>query len=878
MRDDQLIVALLRHMIQQTEPDTGLQRRFDLYKSTSQDRLAALAAKGYSEQFVRHLAWILEPKTEDERIERFVTDDQPKPDFMLSVLLRRDSRIMHRKSVDALFNYLQKTVCNMPSRPDHGASDRTAQNVDWSGGLMSSDPTATRRFCKSVEALAYHFRRLSPESLIPLARLASSFIEKLSCSSGNARAVLARQTRVFNCAIQACGGLSYSRPLLYSSFNWKAQTVLLSLSASLERPFLIEKESYRAIQRVVLSMRKVDRERQVAERSSPSWPSKLLARDGMEQQQTAEDTWSRAFRAGVMMQEAGYGKAEVDRVMDLLAGADTDGSPTVHTRTSAFKRQSAKPDHDEWSARILCTRNAQEAWAVFNKAEHQGIELNAAAYREMFRKLMAREVCPDSEHLPGEGRETFPVDDSRLTSWERIRRQPPTVEQLYDRMLSKGIRPEGTLLVDLIRAAPRRGDAERYLYDSTISSAARKQMIRAKRLDQASQIPHRVYEAYISYLCRLHPNRTENTRFNVASERLEMIRSAVALARNWPEERRQEDMSQRLAYRSILRALARPNIMMSNDAPGVDLHAVVRFFIYVTSLAKRRCGIDEEMFVALTLLIRKYTSFGLRGVQLHAQYLTWCRRTVKSTFWNLVAPGEELESGSRTAVGDEPSATNLLGLGRMVAPSTLHAYLRALAFLGCHDEMAAVLELVVDRASEEAVRLMLEAAGEAHGLHIVRSLCVFRAVAEPAVGAERVRVLRRSVEDLGRESALWSWPTDADVGHYIEGDHEGWTEVLREGVLRGLEESSAAAATTDATAAVDAVANAALAVVEVADASADKAAAVSTVFEPREVRRDAACRIVSGHGSWSWGADGPERRGRETDVVMGRGLLGGDVA
>ncbi|KAK5625230.1 hypothetical protein RRF57_000946 [Xylaria bambusicola] len=241
------------------------------------------------------------------------------------------------------------------------------------------------------------------------------------------------------------------------------------MSDGLRKPLIINKASYQAIRQVLIGLKKSGEERAVALRYTKSWPPYRQDFDGRDTKRSVEDDRSRSVKAGVLMQEAGYPADEFDRALDVLGGTN-EGSPTIQTRSLPPKQWTGKAGeqniYSRWAMSIRATRNSQEAWGAFNRfAEKSGLAPTLPVYTEMFVKLQAAPLDPESsgDLLPGDSRETFPVHDANYSQYELARLSPPTVSELYAEMTSRGIRPSGHGLHNLIINARSVEEGLRYL-------------------------------------------------------------------------------------------------------------------------------------------------------------------------------------------------------------------------------------------------------------------------------------------------------------------------------------------------------------------------------------------------------------------------------
>ncbi|KAJ8121382.1 hypothetical protein O1611_g10118 [Lasiodiplodia mahajangana] len=540
------------------------------------DVFNTLAGRGWSKGQLEHWVWIVSGEDGDARVERFVSTEDPKPLFLLFLLLRRDEAYREPKSLDLLIRYISKH-CIVPTPTSSKAQPKF--------------PTVSQ-FIILLRRLIHHARSLHPPFLVTITRLIADYIKSIPNDPHHTRrtTIYRDQCIVYNTALICLRRPSPHRPLAYMEFNWRAQ---------------------KAIREVLVGLKKSRAERIVVLRYAKSWPPYRQDFDGRDTKRTIEDDRSRSVQAGVLMKEAGYADDDYDRALDTLGGM-SEGSPTIQTRSLPPKQWTDENKelniYSYWAMRVRATRNAQEAWRVFNMfAEKTGLAPNVQVYNEMFIKLQAFPVDPDSSSdlLPGDSRETFPVHDANYSQYELARLSPPTVSELYTEMINRGIRPGGHGLHNLIIHAKSVEEGLRYLHDSGISSEVIESIAISRQPSHSTlgQIPLLCFSSYIKLLCRLHPNRRGSER--LFADELQPIHHAIMLVSMRLTPDRTEGVTFRPPWHSILRALARTHIAIKN-VPAVenDLEALALFL--KTFQSARKCiGVDADLFMLLCRVIQK---------------------------------------------------------------------------------------------------------------------------------------------------------------------------------------------------------------------------------------------------------------------------------
>ncbi|KAJ5749083.1 uncharacterized protein N7511_010779 [Penicillium nucicola] len=284
----------------------------------------------------------------------------------------------------------------------------------------------------------------------------------------------------------------------------------------------VSRQGYRAVVAVQLAHKKTAEERQSAELKAPSWPPWKEEKLGIDSQRGNDGMYSRAMQVLAQMKDAGYSHRLWEDISSILAGWDTDGSPTVQTR-AMMRRPKAFPDTQEynldhqevWVSRIRSTRTVREAWACFLSYQDRDLPPKAAIYAAMAEKLIYRRITIQngienmSHTLPGDGREVYSEPDSaRDIIYVPV--EPPTLDELINQMLSHGLRPSGRFLGLLLQSATSLQSGLQYLQCSSLTesqisilSTIRVNTLKYSALDlEAFQaVPDHVFASYIKLLC-----------------------------------------------------------------------------------------------------------------------------------------------------------------------------------------------------------------------------------------------------------------------------------------------------------------------------------------------------------------------------------------
>ncbi|KAL8681084.1 MAG: hypothetical protein Q9186_002796 [Xanthomendoza sp. 1 TL-2023] len=333
-------------------------------------------------------------------------------------------------------------------------------------------------------------------------------------------------------------------------YRQRAQFVLIRRMNTFKPPLMINREGYRSVALVQLAHRKTEDERKWASLKALSWPPWKEDKLGIDAHIGVEYGISRASNVLRQAAERGYGPSEWERAAEILAGWDTDTSPTIQTRSldipiptsssprgmsSVLDRTTKEPKLDlvgVWAARIKATRTFQEAWISFLACKDQGTPMSHQLYQVMIEKVVYDEKrkrggldvdavddlplrCKSHQPqipLPGDGKEVAEPSVSHnqvISSREPL----PTLENLLERMDRDGVRPNGRLLELLLTHARSFDEGVNILQASPLSTAVKSLMILGQEeegemipMSEAvlllKSLPEWLFAAYISFLCR----------------------------------------------------------------------------------------------------------------------------------------------------------------------------------------------------------------------------------------------------------------------------------------------------------------------------------------------------------------------------------------
>ncbi|KXG48902.1 uncharacterized protein PGRI_027720 [Penicillium griseofulvum] len=508
--------------------DIALQK---VCRNTSQDYLSS---RGYDAADVAAWAWIMKsPNPHEAMVRLFLLEtDRAKsgattptvPPFIPLYLLRQQNLDAHT------FRLLLIHSLHLMSGHAFSISEIPAVAAEHDPELSPEDfrPQIDSGTCMIlVVRLIRHARRVWPQSLLTIARAFARFLSAPRTDAAE-RSVLATQhddrvkTVKFNDCLWLLSIPANIAPYRSTSIQQQAQFELLRAMATHKPVLPVTRQGYRAVVAVQLAHKKTFEERQSAELKAPSWPPWKEEKLGIDSQRGNEGMFSRAMQVLSQMKDAGYSHRLWEDISSILAGWDTDRSPTVQTRTM-MRRPQSLPDrhgsksnhHEMWVARIRSTRTVREAWACFLSYQDHGLPPKGAIYAAMAEKLiyrrnaMERDFDQMSHVLPGDSREVHP-EPASARDIIYVPTEPPTVDEFLDQMHAQGLRPSGRFLGLLLQSATSLRSGLHYLQCSSLTGAqiealsivrTKPRKYRNLDLEAFHELPDLVFASFIKFLC-----------------------------------------------------------------------------------------------------------------------------------------------------------------------------------------------------------------------------------------------------------------------------------------------------------------------------------------------------------------------------------------
>lgn len=766
-------------------------------------RLTQFAYHGIREEDVNHWIWILEASDTDTKVERLVSTRRFKPIFVLMAILRSDEYMVKGATLVKLYDYIANTY--IAAGPQARTAMKELLDAKMHGKTLDSFTNMTPHHFKLViTRLVGHCLRTFPSSLPMVARLVVAYLGGLGDWKPKRKGQLpayAVHCSVFNNALTNFRRIPPSSSLANMPHNWKAIKIMLGYSAGLDKPYVISQDAYRAIRMVLLGLKKSRDERTTASRYAQSWPPYIKQLDGTDEAKPQEAYYSGVVKAGILKQSEGYPHDVVDYAIDRLGGALPGQSVAIQTRgppLGLIKNQNtAAKLFTYWAAKVRATRNAYEAWQIFQQPPMAGLKPDFQVYAEMFEKLFAIDVEEDSSSLPGDGKENHLPYLANLTELESERIRPCSPDELYQQMIATGQRPVQHLLSVLVSNAPTVRKAHMYLNDSPLDKNAVQNMTRDRNPERyhLAKIPLPIFEAYLTFLCsqqgRKRWNDSEKSEglHPAAVARYGHIHRAIRLVGMSLSTRRKRVPS---PWHVVMQALANQHVVLNPTASWAeDDVAGLKTMMGLYYACGKIHGPHPIPFDCLCRCILKVLRDKIpallaqqadRGAVLEntkmnrliiqARYLTnLAFDTVTSAFAELRKPVDQ-PSDERLAAS-APDA--LPPLYHELSASHIRTYLEVLAKFGAVDEAVRVVEWVLatsgdpDR-TDTGGKVFAKAADRGHKQWAMMSeaFVCFRAMVDGSRNldsADKQRIQARFAEIEAR-GGPWRWPSGEDVESY----------------------------------------------------------------------------------------------------------------
>ncbi|KAG6011051.1 hypothetical protein E4U21_000082 [Claviceps maximensis] len=731
----------------------------------------------HSRQALDYYIYVLRGRDDKQRCQRFLEKRFIVPQFVFNFLVRSSADFIDTETLLAMIDSCQLYFdaaerAKMRAKRQAGTRLQNHRRVqeDISGQRLEIDEA---NFDLIMRLLVAQCLRLEPRYVVLLAKKAAQHIERMSSRTNHPRKLHLRQCKAFNGCLDAFRPqprLQTVQQSIPNVYFWEAQRILLTMSAGLPKPLLISRTGFRAIRDVLSGLPKNFTEVHSSTRHAPGWPPYLQPGHGMDEQTDPEDNWSRTVSAGMLMQEAGYSKEQLDTAVDILQGMAMNGAPTIQQRIAIGKGRVI----GVWEASIRATRNAQEAWGRFVNPPKSGLNCGPHEYAAMFEKLMMREVEPDSGLLPGDKALNFSTQhEANLTEFERARLRPPSVSELYQDMKLAGVQPEGACLRILVANAGSLETAHQYLGDSLGNGEAiRNLMADEPHPRLLRNVPLSLFAAYIKACLRVEEqrgNRQLMRAVRLSEIRLRGVRSRW-MAFVWGiilKDLSQHHGALRISLTDQLGLISRVADTIETRA-GLQLSSFTQFNKCIRKALRRKASNLFDINAAgggqCNVTASTLGPHDSSKIETTTAVLQVVGSRMKSMFWALAKRERDVQRHLEPYPVAPLERMSLRG--DVVRSEHVYEYMLSLGYLGQFDEMGRLLDWLTQQwGQSDVVSALSELDEPPLYADFSETLCVFRMVAEPMLSNNTVMSLVQNIADSGLN---WTWPDDEAVKNYAE--------------------------------------------------------------------------------------------------------------
>ncbi|EFE30231.1 uncharacterized protein ARB_02910 [Trichophyton benhamiae CBS 112371] len=380
-------------------------------------------------------------------------------------------------------------------------------------------------------------RNVAPRALVNIAEMFTSSFAHLTSTKdldklGPKKA--RRVTELYNKFIQRLAGWCRVEPYHSAKLQQKAVFHVLREMETYNPPLPVNKASYQAITQILLASKMTKAERQWDSFKAVSWPPWKEDRLGIDAEKT-EGSKSKAMESMAHMQQAGYRFDEWDRAASVVAGWDTDGTPTIQKRTRLpdpswqFSEENQSPSEPlVWAARIRATRTLREAWACYVSSQQQNVRLTEQIIHEIVEKLIASERTRGqinrleqfgsqaSTFTPSDGGKEVHPEPTSPRDLIYVPSEPPSLPEFLQQTFSQDFPLPDKVLVLILRHTSSLKQGLDYINHSSLSKGQIYALFSPssqqgkERLEALSSIHDATFSAVIRFLCRCASHSTVN--------------------------------------------------------------------------------------------------------------------------------------------------------------------------------------------------------------------------------------------------------------------------------------------------------------------------------------------------------------------------------
>ncbi|KAL8788397.1 MAG: hypothetical protein Q9195_007315 [Heterodermia aff. obscurata] len=746
----------------------------------SKENIAFLRHQGYEPEDLVSWAWIVTADSTERAVRRLMalsaesrlgsSESRIIPTFVFLFVLRRSNwsaralRMMIIHGWDRLEGYV--VAQKQPLDAAYGFS-RTGEfsSVDRSYLKSELQPRGiSHRFVSNknvmimVIRLLRHAREVWPEACVSIARMFTKYDGK-SWDAPIRHSKIAERTNDYNTILSLLASPASMYPFLSISAQQQAQFVIIRRMDEFDPPLTIDRGGFRAVIRVQLAHKKTLQERDWASLKAKSWPPWKQDKLGLDAEKDIQYGQSRASQVIKHLQEAGYACNEWESAAEILAGWDTDETPTIQKRAFHLRpigsgpmkgEESTLPGSLIWQARIQATRTIDEAWACFLAfKESMGLDGISSKYTKVYH-VMAEKIIfeqarsrateqgqlrkagpqlADITPLPGDGKEVSERPGPQEAIY--VRSSAPDIDEFFDMMLQDGVVPSSRSLAFLLFHAQSFRKGIRYLLHSHLPN----DLVRNLLIDNPKPIaypihrdrmPDYLFGAFIHFLCNFGRRVHHTDLMGFYLSRLSTVRRTINTVVQACKLMGAYKPYYRPPWNSLLLVLAKKGVSLETytgnvDAEFQEILAWKAILTVVNDMRMIGLGLDlsgfryvcigyENAFKAKGKLTPA-AGFIPVGGRLRGRLPCSVRHFmhnglsyIKDLFKIIVSGGPSYQVSARLDIPVSPADTLVPRLLETPSPAHLHPFIRILGLRGDHRGLVELVEWMGEFAPELQTR------------------------------------------------------------------------------------------------------------------------------------------------------------------------------
>ena len=531
-------------------------------------------------------------------------------------------------------------VAPLPGSATQGSKTDASQRKLFRKDVMNpkENPAGVSEdiFMIMIIRLLRHARRVWPAAFESITSMFCKYLNGLTSREPDCQNQ-AQLSFMYNAILKLLSLPASLQPFVSAMHQQRAQFAVLRRMNEFKPPLVVDRRGYRAVATMQLMHKKTLREREWALLKSKTWPPWKQDRLGTDAAIGPEYGISRAKEVMIRAEEAGYACLGWESAASVLAGWDTDGSPTIQCRRF-FKsdRSNSRKTNEHariWVNRIRATRTLNEAWALFLQFRDLRLSPLETAYLAMLEKIVFGPKRPNTtdatqssqppvpDTLAGDGLEVLAEPTSPLETIY-VRTKPPGIEEFYNLMKEDEVQFGGQLLNLFLAKAPSLAFGVKVLAASSLPLRYKAVLLgeptevtpvmKYQRLLQ--EVPPHMFESFINLITRFAPKSFKDDHDDSSFDfSLDIFISPALVSKplihafNIMHFRRPVS---RRPWIHVLGALARSNMVIYNETPKISQNVQdVLSWQNIVHLLRRMesldVGLDLVVFMKLCVGLEK---------------------------------------------------------------------------------------------------------------------------------------------------------------------------------------------------------------------------------------------------------------------------------